>query len=286
MKREQLTVGSILGAALLLAVTAVPARGQASRAELLKNSDIVFVGTVDQVGATSFPGVPVSSRTVVVRVDTVLQKAAAVALAQGDKITVEVKDPSPFREGIQATFYTVGWILGEGIAVREVGHEISPVTLEAGAISQKREEIMAIGRELSDAELRARIQAADVVIVGRVVRVGAETIAAAGGPTVTIDSEHAPQWQEAIIRVESAIKGAEAGQEIVLRFPASDDVAWFQVPKFKEGQEGTFILQKDKVTGAPNAMMAGVRVNAYTALTRQDVFSKAESQRIRALAKE
>jgi hypothetical protein len=286
MKREQLTVGSILGAALLLAVTAVPARGQASRAELLKNSDIVFVGTVDQVGAASFPGVPISSRTVVVRVDTVLQKAAAVALAQGDKITVEVKDPSPFQEGVQATFYAVGWILGEGIAVREVGHEISPVTLEAGAISQKREEIMAIGRELSDAELRARIQAADVVIVGRVVRVGAETIAAAGGPTVTIDSEHAPQWQEAIIRVESAIKGAEAGQEIVLRFPASDDVAWFQVPKFKEGQERTFILQKDQVSGTPKAMLAGAEVNAYTALKPQDALSRQEAERVRTLAKE
>src|SRR2546427_379795 len=96
---------------------------QMSRATLVKQSDIIFVGTVTRVGAVAVPEVPASPRTVVVRVDQVLEKPSAVALATGDSVTVETRRPGSLKAGTQATFYTTGWIFGRGVAVREVGHE-------------------------------------------------------------------------------------------------------------------------------------------------------------------
>ena len=97
-----------------------------NQAALVKQSSIVFAGTVSQLGTTSFAGVPKSAQTIVVRVDSVLKKPPAVSLKKGDNVTVEVKDPSAFRDGTQATFYTDGWIFGSGVAVKELGHELRP----------------------------------------------------------------------------------------------------------------------------------------------------------------
>ncbi|MGH7380862.1 MAG: hypothetical protein ACREKR_01340 [Candidatus Methylomirabilales bacterium] len=282
MRYQPRAMECVLIVLFLVTLTTLPAMGQASRSELLLKSDIVFLGTVTDVGAASFAGVPASVRTLVARVDAILEKPAAVPLAQGDKVTVEVKDPSLFREGVQAIFYGQGWILGEGLAVREVGHELSPVKLEAGAVSEKGKELGQIRKQLSDAELRSRIQAADIVVVGRVVDIQPATTQAQVAPPRRI-TEHDPAWQEAIVQVDSALKGAQPGQRIVVRFPASQDVAWINVPKLKKDQEGTFILKKDQVSGTPKAMLAGTVVEAYTALQAQDVLPKEEAVRVRTL---
>jgi hypothetical protein len=273
--------GSILGAILIVILTAFQVVGQTSQAELLKKSDVVFVGTITKVGAASFAGVPASSRTMVVRVDAVLVKPT-VPFAEGSEVTVEVKDPSLFRKGTQTIFYAQGWIIGGGVAVREIGHEVTREKLKSGTISQKQKELLQSFQEAKDSELRKRIQAADVVVVGRVLDVQFSSRKAVGAPPEPI-SEHYPNWQEAIIQVDSAVKGAQANQKIVVRFPGSDDVAWVGVPKFKKGQEGTFILKKDKISGATKAIVAGNQVNAYTALNPEDVLPKKEGERIRNL---
>src|SRR5438270_717457 len=100
--------------AIALALPGVPAVAQMSRAALVKQSDIIFIGTVTQVGAVAAPEVPASNRTVVVRVDQVLEKPAAVALATGDSVTVEAARPGShdvawvgtpkFAEGQEGTF--------------------------------------------------------------------------------------------------------------------------------------------------------------------------------------
>src|SRR5882672_9083092 len=113
----------ILWTAMLAPSIAAFAQTHNNQAALAKQSSIVFAGTVSQLGATSFAGVPKSAQTLVVRVDTVLKKPSAVSLKKGDNVTVEGKDPSAFRDGTQGTFYTDGWIFGSGVAVRELGHE-------------------------------------------------------------------------------------------------------------------------------------------------------------------
>lgn len=275
-------LGSILCAAGLLAATASCARGQSPHAEVLKKSSIVFVGTVERVGAASFPGVPVSPRTVVVRADAVLEKPPAVSLAQGDKVTVEVKDSALFRVGVQATFYADGWIFGEGVAVREIGHEFTQVAMGTGTLGQRASEVSQTRKQLSDDDLRARIQAADMVMVGRVMSVRTATLAAAGDRPLRI-TEHDPNWQEAVIRVVAGLKGVLANQEVVVRFPGSLDVAWHGAPKFRVGQEGTFLMQKDRVTGTPTAMLAGAQVDAYIVLDPRDVLPKDQVDHVRSM---
>src|SRR5580704_15956884 len=105
----------------LLAPGALP-QATDNQAALVKQSSIIFAGTVSEVAATSFAGVPKSAQTIVVRVDSVLKKPSAVSLKKGDNVTVEVKDPGAFQPGAQATFYTDGWIFGSGIAVKELRH--------------------------------------------------------------------------------------------------------------------------------------------------------------------
>ena len=289
MGRVTRTVCSVLSAGVFLISSAVAAGGQTQRHEWLSHCGIVFVGRVLTVGDVSFAAVPRSPQTLVVSVDDVLEKPAAVSLVNGDTVTVEVKEPSQFHDGTRATFYARGWIFGSGVAVREVGHEmasqssagISPAA-ETGVSTPTQGELAQVRKEVSDAQLRARIQKADMVVVGRVTAIRPGAMRAAGSRRVL--SEHDPDWQEAIIHVESGIKGARDGEEIVVRFPGSMDVAWHGAPKFKVGQEGTFVLQRDTLSGSPKATLAGAEVDAYIAASRQDVLSKNEAPRVRALA--
>lgn len=270
---------SALLLAFALAMPGAPAGAQMSRATLVKQSDIIFVGTVTQVGAVAAPEVPASSRTVVVRVDNVLDKPAAVSLVEGDSVTVETARPGSLKPGIQATFYTTGWIFGRGVAVREVGHEPgrSPVV-----VADQQEAVARARLDVNDADLKAHVERAAMVVAGRVERVRPAEFAAAPSRPKRI-TEHDPQWQEAIIQVQDGIKGAQAGEQVVVRFPGSRDVAWVAAPRFTVGQEGTFLLHKDSTTGSPNSMIAGRSVPAYTALHRVDVLSKQDATRVRAL---
>src|SRR5213076_931952 len=242
---------SVILLAVALSLSGSVGAAQMSRAALVKRSDIILIGTVTQVGAVAVPEVPASARTVVVRVDQVLQKPLAVALTRGDSVTVETLRAGSLKPGTKATFYTTGWIFGRGVAVREVGHEPgqSPVVT-----ADAREAVARARREMNDADLRAHIQRAAMVVAGRVEQVRPAELTAAPTRPRRI-TEHDPDWQEAIIQVEDGIKGAQAGEQVVVRFPGSSDVAWVGTPKFAVGEEGTFLLHKDSTTGSPLTMI-------------------------------
>jgi len=95
--------------------------------------------------------VPRSSRTMVVSVDEVLEKPAAVSLVETGKVSVEAREPLRCRAGGLVAFYRKGWIFGNGGAAREGGHKISPAST-AGASSVTRDELAQIRKELSDAD--------------------------------------------------------------------------------------------------------------------------------------
>src|SRR5437899_9803331 len=232
---------TLLAVALSLLSSPAPASAQGARAALVKQSDIIFIGTVTQVGAVAVPEVPASDRTIVVRVDQVLEKPAAIALSTGDSVTVQTARPGSLKPGTQATFYTTGWVFGRGVAGREVGHEPgrSPVV-----VADQQEAVARARLEVNDADLKAHIQRAAMVVAGRVEQVRPAELAAAPTRPKRI-TEHDPQWQEAIIHVQDGIKGAQAGEQVVVRFPGSRDVAWVRAPKFAVGEEGTLRLHKD-----------------------------------------
>ncbi len=279
---------ALIGLLGLLGLAGPPgaARAQEATVKLIAQSDIVFSGTVSEVGAASFEQVPVDAGTLVVEVDRVYLAPAALALETGDRITVALKEPGSLARGARATFFATGWILGDGIAVREVGHRVAASTGGSGEASALPLTMEQAEEMVADARLSQRLASADMVVVGRVVEVRAGSQEAFLQHEAKRITEHDPEWREAVIAVESGLKNASAGETVVVRFPASIDIRWYAVPKLQEGQEGTFILQRDAVSGATMAMQAGAQVPAYTALKSQDVLPAAEAPKVRALMAE
>lgn len=280
--------GTGLGLALWLVLSgcaraAVPQA--ADRAALIAKSSIIFSGTVSQLAATSFADVPKSAQTIVVKVESIAKKPAAVSLKKGDSVTVEVKDPSAFQEGARATFYTDGWIFGSGIAVKELGHEVGTAAAPVqGATAGKP---AAQGQDqFSDQELLDRMKASDFVVVGRVtdVRKWNAPKPKSGAPTRV--TEHDPDWHEAVVEVQSVLKGGKVkGNKVIVRFPNRNDVAWVNSPKFAKNQRAIFCLNRDQATGAPTTKYGGQQVTVYTCLNHGDALPISEEARVRSLLK-
>ncbi len=274
----------ILWAALLAPAVAGFPQGQSSQAALAKQSNIVFSGTVSQLGAVSFAGVPQSPQTIVVRVDSVLKKPPAVSLKKGDNVTVELKDPSAFQQGTQATFYTEGWIFGSGVAVKELGHDFNPGGASAAGAGRGETALGYTQEQISDQELRDRLNSADFVVIGRVTDVHRWTVPKSATPRRV--SEHDPDWHEAVVEVQSVLKGAQVkGNKVVVRFPGRNDVAWVHSPKFTKNQQGIFCLNRDQATGIPTAMVGGHQVTVYTCLGHGDSLPMSDVPRVRSLLK-
>ena len=246
--------------------------------DTVKRATIVFVGTVKELGATSFAEAPKSERMIVVRIDSIWKKPDMVSLKAGDFVTVEVKKIAEFHLGKQMTFYTDGWIFGSGVAVKELDHAIptaAEATTTAGADQFARTQ-----READDQDLAERINSADLVVSGRVTQLRAVTgTASANRPPV---SEHDPEWQEAVVEVSSLLKGQE-GTQIVVRFAGSTDIAWYQCPKLKVGQTGTFVMKKDDVTGVGPAVLGRKESTAYVVLRPENLLPISDAPRVRSL---
>ena len=269
-------------ALVLCAAGSADGQQKTTVAQAMKRSSIIFIGTVTKTGAVSFSGVPASRNTLVVRVDRIIDKPGAVSLAEGKDITVAVEDTAAFHVGTRATFYAEGWVVGEGIAVKELAHDLIPAVSSRLSQGQDEARVKRVKQERADAEMKERIDGADMVAVGRVVSVKPLALATPDHRPIT---EHNPEWQEATITVETGLKGIASGKQVVVRFPASEDVAHYGAPKFKVDQQGVFILKKDTITGTPKAMLGGAQVDAYVVQDRRDVLPKEASSRVRTLMK-
>jgi hypothetical protein len=283
MNTSRFFLAGILGTSLF-ASGALP-QATNNQAAMAKQSSIVFVGTVGQVAATSFAGVPKSAQTIVVRVDSVLKKPAAVSLKKGDTVTVEVKDPAAFHEGTQATFYTEGWIFGSGVTVKELGHDSPPSGGGPGAAETSREMVEQVPSEISDQDLQRLLSTCDYVVIGRVTAVHPWVIPKSAAPRYRT-SEHSANWQEAVLQVQSVLKGPKLKKnKMVVRFPLSRDVAWVSAPKFEPGQQGIFILRRDEVSGASTVSVGGYKADVYTCLKPGDWLPMTQEARVRSLLK-
>jgi len=238
--------------------------------QLADEAKFVFQGSVKKVKASTLKGVPKSDRTVVVRVDRVIQAPEALSDHAGRDVTVLLGPGEKVDPGQTLIFYTNGWIFGEGVAVQSIGHETA-TTPKVAALSNHPDEPV---RSLRTREALAQADRADLIVTGRVAAVrlpaaeaNARAKGMASGRTSERISEHAPLWQEAVIAVDEVHKGGRARKQVVVRFPSSSDVRWYQAPKFHAGQEGVFLLHKQQAGGArAKAMGAPLKGEQYTAL--------------------
>src|SRR5713226_7327368 len=261
MNHSRFLFYSMLWAGLLApAAVAIP-QGTGSQAALVQQSSIIFAGTVSQLGATSFADVPKSAQT------------------------VEVKDPGAFRPGMEATFYTYGWMFGSGVAVKELSHAMRPSGGKPSRAGAEEKVLGQIEEQISDQKLEQRLASADFVVIAKVTDVRPWTAPDVASVPHRV-TEHDPDWHDAVIKIESVLKGPKPKKhKLVVRFPQCNDVAWARAPKFEKHQEGIFFLKKDEVSGAPIALLEGTEVNAYTCLRPGDWLPKNDQGRVRSLLK-
>src|SRR5689334_1221739 len=179
-------------------------------ADAAASAPFVFVGSVEQPGASSVADAPADQHTGIVRVERVVRAPEVVGLVPGAMVTVRSED-SPPQAGERALYFADSWIYGDGIAVTERAKQsIAAAGAETGTEAALPDEAQLDA--LAQAPLEARAKEADLIVQGRVV--GLEpTNGAAPGKGAEITSEHDPQWWYAEIEVDNVLKG-KAGSKV------------------------------------------------------------------------
>jgi hypothetical protein len=256
--------------------------------DLAAKAKFVFEGTVQKEKATTMKEVEADDRTVVVRVDRITAAPESLAGFAGQQVTVQLGDREErVARGKSYVFYTNGWVFGDGLAVRSVGHERA-TKAAAAAVTLHPDDP---ARSLASREADAQAAAAALIVSGRVTAVrlpkseAKARAALAVGQRYTADepiSEHAPVWREAVIDIDKVHRGSHKAKQVVVRFPSSTDVRWHRAPKFHAGQEGVFLLHKGQAPAGAKAALAAVSTapNYYTALDPADVQPLDELPRI------
>ena len=241
--------------------------------ELARDAKFVFQGTVKKLRASNVEGVPGDARTVIVRVDHLIHAVETLSDYAGRDITVRLEHDHPMRTGQSYVFYANGWVFAETIAVQCVKcDDATPASIAALAMHPDD-----APRSLAASEAMRQAEKADLIVSGRVaaVRLPQPELKARAlldrGQTNEPISEHAPMWREAVIAIDAVHKGRHAGDEVVVRFPASRDVRWHKAPKFEAGQEGVFLLHKSQAAPGTRGKPAELGADEYTALHESDI---------------
>lgn len=230
-------------------------------------ANFVFKGTIKKLKATTMTAATVTDRTCIVTVDQIIEAPQNLAAYTGQDITVELRSPRKVSVGDRMIFHAISWLFGESLAVRSLYEEIEAniTTRTVDAVAQRKQR-----------ETNKHFKDADVVISGKVVEVrlptsgpGQKKAGAVKGTTHV--SEHDPKWREAVIEVAEVHKGSPSKRQVVIRFPASKDVAWRRAPKFEAGQEGYFMLHESTKGAGGRATKQGSEASAtYTVQDPQD----------------
>lgn len=257
--------------------------------QLLRSARFVFHGTVQKEKGGEVPGMPKVSAALV-RLDRIVQGPDKLSAFEGRDVSVMLPKGERVSRGQRAIFYATGAYLGETLALEAIAVRPLPVTAAAGVAARAGQPQATLERR----DLKNRVDSADMVVVGRVASVrlppnvqaadrarrtamaaGAGAAAAAAPPVKRRISEHDPDWREAVIDVDRVGKGAGTRKQVVVKFPASNDVRWFRAPKFTPGQQGVFILHRAggaaPRTAAARAALAGPAPDEFTALDPSDV---------------
>jgi hypothetical protein len=255
----------------LMAVVSARDAASAGFEELVEQSQFVFKGTVTKLSAATLPQIRATASTIIVKVDEVVHAPpATLEDYRGKEVTVLLDRPGTVRTGEQFIFFTTSWMLGSSIAVREVGRAQPDPDV---AITRRR--VAEAHTTVADNKLQNRLKDAELVVVGRVsaVRPAPENIRRGSA------SEHDPDWSEAVIQIESVVKGQIDEASLVVLFPSSRDVMWESAPKFREGEEGTWAFRRERMRGLPPTY------EYFTALNPRDFHSKDQLDRVRRLVR-
>lgn len=251
-----------------------------SKQKQAAEATFVFNGSIKKLNASNVKQAPATGRTAIVTVDEVIEAPPNLARYAGQDITVELSSRRQLKVGDRMIFHAIGWLFGEGIAVHSLYEELGQIK----PASKSREIPRATRKHFDDA---------DLIISGKIVEVRLPKPASAAkkesgaSQTTTRVSEHDPKWREAIVEVDQVHKGEKSKRQVVIRFPSSRDVAWRRAPKFQAGQEGFFILHKERRSTAKSGTGKSQRSSgsgpAFTVRDPQDFQPYSEAGGIKSL---
>ncbi|HSS21388.1 MAG TPA: hypothetical protein VLL54_15035 [Pyrinomonadaceae bacterium] len=283
---------------LILIAVVTPSVTAAQSAEDVLLSSLVFRGTVTKVEASTLQLVPASPNTIVVKVDLVFRTTDVSSDYTNREVTVYVKDPSALKPGDKAVFFTQGWMLEDGVGLKEVSHAKVTAT---GALDTSLKKMIASAIQQEDNKLfQERTANANLVVEGQVISTErVDILPAAGGeggiPLQMVFSEHNPLLKKAVIQVSKAYADT-AGETPQLKtvtviYASSQDLAWADAPKFEVGDKGLFVLKRAQSNleirdflKNVNGRIDGLDRN-YVGPNPLDFFPKSEIERIRPLIK-
>src|SRR5437016_5679227 len=164
--------------------------------DLADRTKIVFIGTVQRLGASTVATHSVTSHTIVAFINRVLSAPAAVGDLQGQRITVELTSSPGVAARQRAVFFANALVYADSLVVEEAGHVVLPG--DSAARQALIAEIVDAIHRRPDRQVRSRLATADVVVTGKVIAVRTPPRV----PNKPL-SEHDPEWREAVIDVQA-----------------------------------------------------------------------------------
>jgi hypothetical protein len=202
---------------------------------LAERSAIVVRGTVLRLNASEEPLQAASDKTVVIKVSRMYAGAEVAGDQTGRNATVVLSRPSRLKVGMEALFFGNPRFIGKSLTIVDEGEILSSKGADADL------EIGVQGRR--DKPVRERLAIASLVFLGKVESERPLVTDRDTEPRVP-SSEHDPEWHVASVRITMSLRGGEKGALIIVIFPASRDIMWFNSPKLQPGQEAIFITHK------------------------------------------
>jgi len=211
----------------------------ASVQDLTHQSGFVFEAQITQLGASTSDAYPATPETAVVRVTAIVKSTPALSGYEGQLITVHLQSAAGHQVGQQSMFFTHGIHYGDGLVVEEIGST-------PGVARSMTADLDNAVKASADFGMTQRLAEAELVVTGVA---GAPkphaaplAAAAAAGEVVRKVSEHDPDWWSATVTIDAVEKGSHTAKTTEVLYPNSQDVAWFQAPKIKEGDHGVWLL--------------------------------------------
>ena len=223
-----------------VAVAAACALGSSGRAQPVAAPDtsldgavgqanFIFVGTVRRVGPATEDLLP-ARFAALVTVDTAVRAPASVGALE-DAVTITLMDTVGVIAGRKYVIYAAGLSADSTLVLNAVA--VRPASSDPNLVGNLVAATRAAAERIADRRYWARYQSAEIVVLGVVRAIGSDTAS-----TRDIQSEHAPLWRRAAIRVDTVLKGPSSLQQsgFSVLFPTSGDFRYGSLTPLQQGQ--------------------------------------------------
>jgi hypothetical protein len=219
----------------------------ASLVSNVTQSNFIFRGVVTRLNASTVSSLP-GDGLYVVKVEQAFLSNDFSDQFIGQEVTINPAGGSiNVQVGDEADYFTTSWVDGDGIALSEIAHTA------AGADPSIASDVPAIVQWVADRALYEDMKDAIYVLLASVDSVG--------NPIGEPVSEHDPLWADAQVTVQQTLlddaNDVVAPSSAVIRFPSSNDIAWYAAPKLTAGQTAILIVHQDSGDDAFSARGAG-----------------------------